>query len=421
MRKYLSATLLVILAACATPSAPADDEAQGQIRTGEAAAGTQQIDPSPMATGQSTATPTLPPTATLVPTATSVPATPTRTRTPTPVRATATSTRTPTVDPATTSTGVPATAATSQVNLPRDEAAHNVLTEWWYYHGHLEADDGTEYGFHSVIFQLRRRNLPPVNVAHVAITDPGRNLFRYDQELGMARSGAGPGFDFRLGNWLWRGSEEGDRLEFSIPDYALNLDLTALKPTAVHQAGFAELGPIAESGYYSRTRMELRGTLDDHNQRKQITGEAWFDHQWGNFIPEELGGWDWFGIQLEDGADFALALLRGDQEEVLGGFGTYVAADGGTLHIDNANMQIEALGNWTSPHTGVTYPSGWRLTLPGQKLELVCTPTIQDQELDVRATSAISYWEGQVRCEGTRDGAALAGQGYVELIGYDRP
>ncbi|HSH78889.1 MAG TPA: lipocalin family protein [Herpetosiphonaceae bacterium] len=420
MRKYLSAILLVILAACAAPTTPAEDVANVPAGTAAALA-TQQVGPSPAATSQSTATPNLPPTATLVPTATSVPPTATRTRIPTRVPATTTSTRTPTADLATTSTGVPATAATSQVNLPRDEAPHNVLTEWWYYHGHLEADDGTEYGFHSVIFQLRRQNLPTVHVGHAAITDPGRNLFRYDQELGMARSGAGPSFDFRLGSWLWSGSEQGDHLEFSIPDYALNLDLTALKSPAVHQAGFTELGPIADAGYYSRTRMELRGTLDDHDQRKEITGQAWFDHQWGNFIPEELGGWDWFGIQLEDGADFALALLRGDQEEVLGGFGTYVAADGGTLHIDNAEMQIEALGSWTSPHTRVTYPSGWRLTLPGQDLELVCTPILQDQELDVRETSAMSYWEGQVRCEGTRDSAPLAGQGYVELIGYDRP
>ncbi len=409
MRKCLSAMLLVIVAAC-SPSAPTEDVGQAPVATTGAAA-----------TAQSTATPTRPPAATPVPTATPAPPTATQTRIPTRVPATATATRTPTVDLATTSTAVPATAATSQVNLPRDEAPHNVLTEWWYYHGHLAADDGTEYGFHSVIFQLRRRNLPTVYVGHAAITDPGRNLFRYDQELGMARSGAGPGFDFRLGSWLWRGSEQGDHLEFSIPDYTLNLDLTALKPPAVHQAGFTELGPIADAGYYSRTRMELRGTLDDHNQRKAITGQAWFDHQWGNFIPEELGGWDWFGIQLEDGADVALALLRGDQEEVLGGFGTYVAPDGGTLHIDNAEMQIEALGNWTSPRTGVTYPSGWRLTLPTQELELVCTPTLQDQELDVRETSAMSYWEGQVRCEGTRDGAPLAGQGYAELIGYDRP
>ena len=124
---------------------------------------------------------------------------------------------------------------------------------------------------------------------------------------------------------------------------------------------------------------------------------------------------------MEDGTDIALALLHGTGEEVVRRLGTYVAADGTTAHIEGAEMQVEVLGNWTSERTGVTYPSGWRLTLPQQGLALVCTPVLQDQELEVRATSAMSYWEGEVRCEGTRNSAPLAGQGYVELIGYDKP
>ncbi|MGN6674321.1 MAG: lipocalin-like domain-containing protein, partial [Thermomicrobiales bacterium] len=33
------------------------------------------------------------------------------------------------------------------ITFPRDEAPHNDLTEWWYYTGHLQAADGTAYGF----------------------------------------------------------------------------------------------------------------------------------------------------------------------------------------------------------------------------------------------------------------------------------
>ena len=416
MRKWLSALLLVMVAACAAPRAPTDEVAQGQIPAGDAAAGTQQVPPSPTATGQSTATLILPPTATVVPTATAVPATamPTRTRIPAP--ATATPTLVPTVELTATATGGPATTAASQVTLPRDDAPHSMLTEWWYYNGHLTADDGTEYGFHSVSFQLRRRNRPPVYVAHAAITDLTRSRFRYGQE-----SGDGPAFDVRRGTWRWYGSERHDPLEISIPDYALKLDLRSLKSPTVHRTGFVEVSATGNAFYYSRTRLEVSGTLVDHGQRKEITGQGWFDHQWGHFLPEELGGWDWFGIQLENGEDIVLTDLHDDQEDVIGGFGTYITADGDTLHLDAADMQIAAIGSWTSPVTGVTYPSGWRLELPGQEMELVCMPIQQDQELDVRETSAMSYWEGQVRCGGTHDGAPLAGKGYVELMGYDRP
>ncbi|MCC7106140.1 MAG: hypothetical protein IT307_13435, partial [Chloroflexi bacterium] len=30
----------------------------------------------------------------------------------------------------------------SPLTLPKDEAPHQDLTEWWYYTGHLQADDG---------------------------------------------------------------------------------------------------------------------------------------------------------------------------------------------------------------------------------------------------------------------------------------
>ena len=31
----------------------------------------------------------------------------------------------------------------------------------------------------------------------------------------------------------------------------------------------------------------------------------------------------------------------------------------------------------------------------------------------------VSYWEGAIRVSGTRDGRAVTGQGFAELVGYD--
>ena len=41
-----------------------------------------------------------------------------------------------------------------------------------------------------------------------------------------------------------------------------------------------------------------------------VTGEAWFDHQWGDFIAVGGGGWDWFAVNLDDGTDLTLSLVR---------------------------------------------------------------------------------------------------------------
>jgi predicted secreted hydrolase len=315
------------------------------------------------------------------------------------------------------------------VSFPRDEAPHDLLTEWWYYTGHLAADDGAVYGFESVIFQSLRGDFPPYYAAHVAITDHARAAFRYDQRAGAAAVGAGPGFDLRLGDWAWRGHEGRDRLEARLPDYAFALDLVATKPPALHNAGpggvdgYVDFGPAGGSYYYSRTRMELRGTLDDHGVRKAVVGAAWFDHQWGNFVGLNTGGggWDWFSAQLADGSDFTLSLLTDADRRLVGAYGTYVAADGRDTFIAAADLHVEVLDRWTSPRTGFTYPARWRVTLPRQGLTLVCTPVLNDQELDTRASTGNVYWEGQVRYEGTRDGAPIAGAGYIELTGYDRP
>jgi predicted secreted hydrolase len=52
--------------------------------------------------------------------------------------------------------------------------------------------------------------------------------------------------------------------------------------------------------------------------------------------------------------------------------------------------------------------------VPGAGLALEIVPRLADQELIV----GTRYWEGAVRVEGTADGRAIAGRGYVELVGY---
>src|SRR5205814_125956 len=83
--------------------------------------------------------------------------------------------------------------------------------------------------------------------------------------------------------------------------YAMNITLQGLKPPTLHNGnGLITYGLAGFSYYYSRTRMALSGTLVDHKQSLQVTGEAWMDHQWGNFLTLGGGGWDWFSIQLNN-------------------------------------------------------------------------------------------------------------------------
>jgi len=76
------------------------------------------------------------------------------------------------------------------VVLPRDDAAHDRLTEWWYYTGHLRDATGDRYGFEFVIFRAERGRFPTSWASHLAITDEEGDRFLYGQ-----RAEIGPGVD----------------------------------------------------------------------------------------------------------------------------------------------------------------------------------------------------------------------------------
>ncbi len=191
------------------------------------------------------------------------------------------------------------------------------------------------------------------------------------------------------------------------------------RPVMLHDGdGWIDFGPAGSSYYYSRPRLPLTGTLTLDGQPLQVEGTAWFDHQWGDFISVGGGGWDWFAVNLDDGSDIMLSLVRAADGSYPLVHGTSVRADGRIEHLGPDAFTVEPVGTWTSPSTGATYPSGWHVRVPGQGLDLTLTPTLEDQELDTRATTGVVYWEGSQRVTGTRDGAPIGGDAYVELTGY---
>jgi predicted secreted hydrolase len=304
------------------------------------------------------------------------------------------------------------------VTFPQDEAPHADLTEWWYYTGHLEAADGRRWGFELVTFQILRATLEPFYIAHFAITDQQRGQFQYDVRGSRGAQVQPPqGFKLDVGGWQMRGLGGNDALQAGMPDYGFDLSLAADRPPVLHDGGLVTFGAAGDSYYYSRTRMAVSGTVQDHGERVPVTGLAWFDKQWGNFLVMG-GGWDWFSLQLDDGSDVMLNLIRDGNGETQIAYGTYVAPDGTFRHLPGDQFEVSKLGQWTSPNTGITYPSGWRATLRDQELDLQITPVIQDQELDTRQSTSLVYWEGAQTVTGTRGGQPIAGQGYVELVGY---
>jgi predicted secreted hydrolase len=324
------------------------------------------------------------------------------------------------------------------IELPRDDGPHDRLTEWWYYTGHLQAEGGQQFGFEFVVFRAERGSFPVAWASHLALTDESGDRFLYDQrsETGpqVDRSPSDGGFDLavtgesapgaRVGvgePWMMTGAGGSDRLA-ALSGQGFGIDLTLAGsdgPIAFHDLdGWVDFGPAGGSYYYSRTRMPASGSILLDGERLAATGEAWFDHQWGDFITVGGGGWDWFAVNLDDGADLTLSLVRDADGSYPLVYGTLVRPDGTVEHLPAGSFTVTTTGTWTSDATSIDYPAGWHIELPTEDLTIDLRPTVDAQELDTRASTGVVYWEGSQEVSATRGRATLGGEAYVELTGY---
>jgi predicted secreted hydrolase len=308
------------------------------------------------------------------------------------------------------------------VELPRDDGPHDVALEWWYYTGHLFTDTGERYGFEFVVFKGYRGDILGY-ASHFAVTDSVHSRFAYDQRVGLVpkTSPVAEGFDLRVSDWSMSGADGNDHLTAAMTDFGIDLRLKSQKPAVLHDGdGYIDYGSGEASYYYSRTRLAVEGVLTVDGRPQPVTGEAWFDHQWGNFSTYQ-GGWDWYALQLDNDTELMLYIIRGPDGGALIVDGSFVAANGSLTVLDRGDFTASATGSWTSPHSGATYPSGWAIEYPAGKLSLQLAPSLADQELDTTASTSVTYWEGEVSVSGARAGQPIGGLGYVELTGYAKP
>ena len=331
------------------------------------------------------------------------------------------------------------------VQFPRDDAPHDRLTEWWYVTGHLTTLDGSRaFGYEAVVFRAIRGDFPVTWASHMALTEKPRNgregSFTYYEraEIGpqvditamidapiaaaFAITGADPLSPATFENDPWSMIVGLDG-SMQIGAEWFDLQLAAPETPVLHDNdGWVDFDVAGGSYYYSRTRMPTGGTLTVDGEVLAVQGISWFDHQWGDFIAVGGGGWDWFALTLDDGSargiEVTLSFVRAADGSYPLIYGTWINGDGDYDRIDGSEIQLTPTGEWTSPHTGATWPSGWKLEIPTRGLQVTITPDVKDQELDTRATTGVIYWEGSNVVRGSLSGRPLRGDAYVELTGY---
>lgn len=331
-------------------------------------------------------------------------------------------------------------------SFPADHGAHpEYRHEWWYFTGNLASESGdAEIGFQLTLFRSALRPEPStlaskwatsqVYMGHFALTDITGGEFRAFERfergaLGLAGVREEDPLRVWVGDWeaelVTEGAEaagpgaEPWRVRAREGDAAIDLLLVPDGPVVLQgDRGLSRKGPEPgnASYYYSLPRLRARGTVTVEDRQIPVRGTAWLDREWGtSALGPELAGWDWFSLHLGDGAALMVyRLRRKDGGTDPFSAGTYLGADGEVTRLDASAFSLEAASTWTSP-SGIRYPSGWRVRVPGARLDLRVAPRLRDQELDL----AFRYWEGAVAVEGTGPRGPVRGVGYVELTGYD--
>jgi predicted secreted hydrolase len=325
-----------------------------------------------------------------------------------------------------------------EFRFPADHGAHpEYATEWWYYTGNLENEQGDHFGYQLTFFRSGLSSEPVssestwenrnIYMAHLAVVDQrGDTFFAYERfsrdAAGLAGAEGDP-FRVWLDDWSASGSgPEGMSMQLKAAEGQVALDLTLISrhaPVLQGNQGLSQKSnnPQNASYYYSLTRLETSGTLTSNGVTHQVHGTSWMDHEFSSSaLDDQAQGWDWFGLPLDNGQAFTFARIHDVEGNSIYALGSLTDSQGQRIDFDPNSITLTPLGQWSSPTTGVSYPSGWRLQSADGQVDIEVKPLRQNQELLL----TILYWEGAAQVSGSINGQAVTGHGYVELTGYNQ-
>lgn len=336
------------------------------------------------------------------------------------------------------------------LRFAQDHGAHPChRTEWWYVTGWLKRPNAADAGFQLTFFRSRTAH-PAANpsafapqqlvLAHAALALPERGHLLHAERAARAGFGLAGTEHGDTHAWIGTGARAWSlirdpvsgqyRARVQATEFAFELTLATDEPPLLQgERGFSRKGPGLQhaSHYYSRPQLRVSGQLEVGQPAKgsatrsttagaasqPVTGLAWFDHEWSSeLLAPGVVGWDWCGINLDDGGALMAFRLRNREGSSVWRDALWRSGRQGPVRRGLAPV-FEPVRHWQSTRSGARWPVHMRLLLDGRRIEL--QPLFDDQELDARGSTGLRYWEGAVTA---MEGGRRIGRGYLELTGY---
>jgi predicted secreted hydrolase len=377
--------------------------------------------------------------------------------------------------PSVSALALPAHAADSneRLNFPADFGAHpKTRTEWWYVTGSLRSG-ARLWGFQVTFFRSStgiaqepsvehrgalatdhaidhatdhvadHASAPPASrfaptqlvFAHAALTDLEQMRLRHDQRISrsgfnIARAETG---DTNVTLRDWRMTREPlptqpDRSRYlarvasDSAGFAFELQFDTTQPVLLQgQDGVSQKGPSSDqvSHYYSQPQLAVHGALTLDGKLIDVTGRGWLDHEWSDaFIAPQAVGWDWIGMNLDDGSALTAFRLRRADGSALYAGGSFRAAsdnaDRKPRNFASDEVRFTPMRIWESAGSRARYPVQWTVDTPVGRFGV--NALMDNQELDSRGSTGSIYWEGL--SELLDSTGRRVGRGYLEMTGY---
>jgi len=325
----------------------------------------------------------------------------------------------------------PAVVQDPVFEFPRDHGSHSAFrTEWWYITAWVRDDDSHDLGVQITFFRNRpgvaeggTSRFAPQQLlfAHAAIADPHHGRLFHDQRAARAGFELAEAFetttDVHIADWSLRLTGNTYVARIAARDFSMDLAFTASRALLPQGAkGVSRKGPRAEqaSYYYSRPHLDVAGTLTVERRAMNVQGAGWLDHEWSSdYLAPEARGWDWVGVNFDDGSALMAFRIRDSQGGAYWAGGALQDKDGTVRDLQPMQVRFTPLRRWRSPRTDIDYPISFNVA--AGNVEITLQPLLDDSELDSRASVGTIYWEGAVRAYA---GGREIGRGYLELTGY---